>query len=269
MIVEGIKALLEEIADKPDMIKVGYIKEYLQAHILKQIYSNESTNGLIFYGWTCLRFLFGLNRLSEDLDFVSKDFEDFEGLAEQFKKYFAQFDIPVEVKVQKFRIILKFKKFLGNFGLKYWNSSDLYIKVEISSFIDFCKNYKVELYPIFKYNFSILVKSFDEPTLFATKINAVLNRKWTRHTAKGVLSVKWRDIYDLFWWLSRDVKPNVECIIWVKNIKELKGKLKEVIKSLNFDEVVEDIKNFVEDLEFVEFFSKQWKDYLLKMIEKM
>ena len=45
------------------------LKEYLQDIILYIIYSNKKYKDLIFYGGTLLRKVYGLNRLSEDLDF--------------------------------------------------------------------------------------------------------------------------------------------------------------------------------------------------------
>lgn len=46
--------------------------EYLQTIVLKEIYEIPECKDLIFYGGTSLRFIFDLNRLSEDLDFIWK-----------------------------------------------------------------------------------------------------------------------------------------------------------------------------------------------------
>jgi predicted nucleotidyltransferase component of viral defense system len=78
MIIEDIQNELEKHKDKEDTFKIGYIKEFLQTIILKQIYETPECKELTFYGGTALRFLFGLNRLSEDLDFIGKDFSQFD-----------------------------------------------------------------------------------------------------------------------------------------------------------------------------------------------
>jgi hypothetical protein len=191
MLVRTIHQYLEQYSDKIDIIKIWYIKEFLQLYVLKQIFENEESKNLIFYWWTSLRFLFWLNRLSEDLDFVWQDFKDYEKIAINLVKYFKQNDIQVNYKIQKFRIILNFKNLLENFDLTFWNSKDLYLKIEISDHFGFCKKYKIKTYPIFKNNQSLIIKSFDKSTLFSTKINAVLHRKWQKQVWKDYISVKW------------------------------------------------------------------------------
>ncbi len=45
------------------------MKEVLQAYVLDYLYNHPSYRRLNFYGGTCLHVVYGLNRLSEDLDF--------------------------------------------------------------------------------------------------------------------------------------------------------------------------------------------------------
>ena len=269
MILEIIKNELKNHKNKSDIIKIGYIKEYLQVYILKQIFENPLSSGLIFYWWTSLRFLFWLNRLSEDLDFISKDFKDFEALWEILKKYFKSNNIELNYKIQKFRLILNFKNFLGEFNLNYWNSKDLYLKIEISEYFDFCKNFETKIYPIFKLNQSLLIKSLDKNSLFSTKINAVLHRNWEKQIGSEKIAVKWRDIYDLFWYLSNNFTPNINCIIWVKDLPDLKEKLTKIIEKINFKEVILDIENFIEDTSLLNFLQENWKNYLLEKIQEI
>lgn len=166
MIIENIKFELDNHSNKSDIIKIWFIKEYLQTIILKQIYELDYTKNLIFYWWTSLRFLFWLNRLSEDLDFIGIDFVEFDKLWTDLVKYFDKNDIKVNYKVQKFRIIFNFKDLLTHFWIKYQNSKDLYIKIEISDNFDFCDKFETKIYPIFKYNQSLIIKSLDKETLF-------------------------------------------------------------------------------------------------------
>jgi len=267
MIIENIKKELLNHSGKSNIIKIWYIKEYLQIIILKQIYELEFAKNLIFYGWTSLRFLFWLNRLSEDLDFIWKDFLKFEELWDNLKKYFEKNNIKVNFKVQKFRIILNFKDFSTNFWINYKNSKDLYIKIEISDNFDFCQKYETKIYPIFKFNQSLIIRSLDKSSLFWTKLNAVLYRNWEKQIWENHISVKWRDIYDLFWYLSNNISPNINCIEWVKDITDLKNKLIEIIKKIDFKEVVLDVENFLEDENLVEFIKNNWKKYILEKIK--
>jgi predicted nucleotidyltransferase component of viral defense system len=80
MILDEMKLAFQQHRDKEDVFKIGYLKEFLQTHILKQIYELPESKNLYFYGGTAIRFLLGLNRLSEDLDFVCSEVIDFEKL---------------------------------------------------------------------------------------------------------------------------------------------------------------------------------------------
>lgn len=267
MIRENIKKEWEKHKNKPDIIKIWYIKEYLQTIVLKQIYELDETKNLIFYGGTSLRFLFWLNRLSEDLDFIGQNFDSFEIVAKHLQSFFKSNKIEVQVKLQKFRIILNFKDFLSDLGINFWNSKDLYLKIEVSEHFAFCKNYQVKLYPIFKYNQSLVIKSLDKSSLFSTKLNAVLYRNWTKQIWEEKISVKWRDIYDLFWYFSNSFVPNIDCIDGVVSVDDLKQKLKIVIGKIDFKEVILDIENFLEDNTLLEFMRSNGKEYILEQIE--
>lgn len=267
MIIENIKLELKKHKNKSDIIKIWYIKEYLQTIILGRIYELEECKDLLFYGWTSLRFLFNLNRLSEDLDFLWNWFNDFEFLWNKLQDFFVKNSIKINYKIQKFRIILNFKEFLANFWMMYSNSKDLYIKIEISDNFSFCNKFEIKVYPIFKFNQSLIIKSLDKSSLFSTKLNAVLYRTWEKQIWENKIGVKGRDIYDLFWYLSNNFTPNLECIIWVKTKEELKLKLKEIIEKINFKEVIVDIENFLEDKNLLNFIENNWRIYILEKIE--
>jgi len=70
MIIDIISKVLEQQSSQPESIKIGYIKEVLQADILDFLYRTAAYKDLVFYGWTAMRFLLWLNRFSEDLDFI-------------------------------------------------------------------------------------------------------------------------------------------------------------------------------------------------------
>lgn len=269
MIIEDIRNELEKHKDKADIIKIWYIKEFLQIIILKQIYEIKECKNLIFYGWTALRIIWGLNRLSEDLDFIWQGFTELDFLGKNLQKFFQKDNLVINYKIQKFRIILNFKNFLNNFGIQYWSSKDLYIKIEISEHIDFCKKFEFKLYPIFKFNQSLVLKSFNKSTLFSSKINAVLYRNREKQIGENTISVKWRDIYDLFWYLSNWFSPNINCIIWVDNLDDLKKKLINTIEKVNFKEVILDIENFIEDKSIFDFIVNNGKKYIIEKIKEI
>ncbi|KKR75173.1 MAG: hypothetical protein UU18_C0012G0014 [Parcubacteria group bacterium GW2011_GWB2_40_8] len=92
---------------------------------------------------------------------------------------------------------------LNELGLGSGSESDILIlKLEIFNDFIFCKKYQTQIKPLFKFNRSILVKTFDLPTLMSTKIRALLYRKWEKKNKDGevIISVKGRDYFDLMWY---------------------------------------------------------------------
>lgn len=263
------KIIRHVIADKSsDMIRIWYIKEVLQAEVIDFLYRGTYKE-LLFYGGTAMRFLLGLNRLSEDLDFIGKGFDNFEQLWKDLQDHFLSKGIAIDYKVQKFRITLKFRNFLSQFELSFGASQDLYLKVEISDHFDFCTWYKSKYYPVLYHGKSMIIKSLDEATLCATKINAVLYRQWEKKTPNLALSVKWRDFYDLFWYFQKDIIPNIDCVEGVDSMTALSQKLTTIIQSTSFDDVAKDIRPFVEDATMVEFIQHHGQQYLLEQVARL
>ncbi|NIA09596.1 MAG: hypothetical protein GWP10_07680 [Nitrospiraceae bacterium] len=215
-IIVELKKIVDESPNSLEMYKKNLLKDYLQVLVLKYIYTQERYQNLIFYGGSALSQCYGLNRLSEDLDFVDiRKKVDIVKLANDLQNFFQkEFSLPIKIKTQKFRIYLKFP-ILKELKLANNEQSDLlFLKVEIFSDFDFCQKYKIEIKPLFKFNQSVLVKTFNLSTLMATKIRAVLYRRWQKidKEGKAIIKVKGRDYFDLMWYLSKEVKPNWQCI---------------------------------------------------------
>lgn len=271
-IKDVLKNILAENIDKSAMYKRNLLKEYLQIYVLDYIYSSDKYKDLVFYGGSCLAQVYGLPRLSEDLDFVDiKKEVDINLLADDLSKFFSKkTDLNPEIKVQKFRIYLKFS-ILKEMNLSGGAETDLlFLKIEIFKGFDFCNNYEFQIKPLFKLNKSLLVKTFDLPTLMSTKIRAVLFRKWEKTDKQGkiLLNVKGRDYFDLMWYLEKGVKPNLKCIE-CENLKNLKNKLLENIKNVDDKSIQLDLENFIADNNFVKNLSKNIKDILLAGVDKL
>ena len=69
MIVESLKKIIAQNGRlKRNDYLLNLLKEELQAHILNFIYTTKDYQELIFTGGTCLRKVYGLDRLSVDID---------------------------------------------------------------------------------------------------------------------------------------------------------------------------------------------------------
>jgi hypothetical protein len=64
------------------------LKEYLQALTLDYLYNHPAYRKLNFYGGTCLHIIYGLNRLSEDLDLDNSNQVDISKLDQDLLTYF-------------------------------------------------------------------------------------------------------------------------------------------------------------------------------------
>lgn len=274
--MEIIKPFLKNIVDGAIEVSSTYkrnlLKDYIQVVVLSFIYSHPEYSQMIFYGGSCLRHCFDLPRLSEDLDFVDlkKDIK-LTDLAGDLEGYFKKnTDLDVKIKVQPSRVQIKFS-ILKELGLASPSESDvLYLKLEVFKYFDFCSGYKINTVPIFKFNRSMIIKTFDLSTMMATKIGAVMNRRWNK-TGKGgelLAKVKGRDYFDFVWYLSKNIKPNLKCLVDKENIDSLKEKLLAIIARVDEKSIEYDLSPLMENSDFVKGLAKNIKDILMREVQE-
>jgi predicted nucleotidyltransferase component of viral defense system len=184
------------------------LKEALQAYVLDFIYNHHSYRSLNFYGGTCLHLVYGLNRLSEDLDLDNSAGVDLAGLGSDLQTHFLDtFGYPdTAVKTQAgpmgiHRTTLKFPV-LESLGLSAHPTEALHLKIEVSSHQQTAVLHKT---PLFAFGRSFVVAHFSLETLMAGKILACLERSFFR--GRGGAAIKGRDFYDLLWLMGRGVRP--------------------------------------------------------------
>jgi len=93
MVVDELKNIVAKTRqqNKTNVYTRSLLKEYLQTYVLNFIYLNPEYNrNFIFTGGTCLRRCFGLNRLSEDLDFDLETSVGTQALKNGLLAYFKQ-----------------------------------------------------------------------------------------------------------------------------------------------------------------------------------
>ena len=262
--------LIRDSASGNKVFRRNVLKNYLQILVLDFIYADRKYSQLIFYGGSCLAHCYKQPRLSEDLDFVDLKKEiEIPKLAKDLETYFKKnTDLEIKAVPQKFRIYLKFP-LLRELGLAGKSESDLlFLKIEIFKKFDFCTDYKIEIIPLFKFNRTVLVKTFDLPTLMATKIQAVLLRKWekTDKSGKTLATVKGRDYYDLLWYLEKGVMPNFKCMKGITNKEEFKEQLLSAIMKVDTRSIRIDLESLIDNPELVKNLSKNIKEILKRMV---
>ncbi len=211
-LIQSLQRLLEtRDASLPSEIKRILLKEALQAHVLDFLYNHPGYRRLSFYGGTCLHVVYGLNRLSEDLDFDNQAGLDLSALADDLVGMFqhALGYADASAKPQQgahgiLRITLKFP-ILRDLGLSNHANETLHLKVEISHHHQMA----VVLHtPVFYHGRSFVPAHFSLETMMAGKMLACLERNFQRGQA-GAL-IKGRDFYDLLWFMQQGIQPLAE-----------------------------------------------------------
>lgn len=265
MLTQNLEKKVQELKSKKltnEIIKI-YLKEYLQLFILEFLYNQKKYQDMIFTGGSCLRFCYGLNRLSEDLDLDVLKKIDKKELARELKEYFKKNlqypNLEISIKGKEEKIYLKFQilKYLNLFQLG--ESDKLYVKIEIAKIPK--APFKLEKTPILQDGFSFFVKNYDLPSLMAGKINAILFRVFLK--GKGdKITFKGRDWYDLIWYFKNNIQPNLaylKKITKIFNKEEIFKRLDKRAMSLNLNYLKNDIENLFESKKFVDDFIKNFR----------
>ena len=251
--------------------KINTMREYLQTYALKVMCDEGVFRTTAFVGGTALRFLYGLPRFSEDLDFSVAAGEDkaypFERLIRKLKKEFtlAGYDISVTYNDKKAvqSAFLKFGALMYEAGLSPLKDQRLSIKLEIDTNPPKGAVLKTDI--VNKY-FPLSFLSYDIGSLFAGKLHALMNREYS----------KGRDFFDLGWYLSRykGLTPNIELLQaalrqtgWKKELPTAdtwREHIMDIVSRSDWSKIRKDIENFLENPSDLDVFSKENLTMLLR-----
>ncbi|MEA1965593.1 MAG: nucleotidyl transferase AbiEii/AbiGii toxin family protein [Candidatus Aerophobetes bacterium] len=260
-----MKDYIEEIVDKKFSLQdnTNRIREYIQKFLLYILYKRKLYKDLVFVGGTALRFLYGIKRFSENLDFSlsykAKKY-DFKNILKTAEEEFIASGYKIEIKYDMSRNVhnafLKFPGLLFEYGLSPHKGEKISIKVEIDTNPPEGGREEVTLYNSI---FMVYILHYDLPSLFAGKLHALLCREYT----------KGRDWYDLLWYLTtfKELEPNF--VMLNKAIgqtmrkpfqidgKNWKDKLKGAIDNLDIKKAKNDVRHFLENPVEIELLTKK------------
>lgn len=235
------------------------IKERLQDEILNFIYNNGTYNELIFTGGTCLRKVYGLNRLSEDLDF----------------------DIPTDMPFNIKMFAKDLGKYLSVDTKISGNNATVFVKFPDNIFVrcDFSKvttkEYQAQKNLISADNRQFFVNAYDLPTLYANKIVAFLNRNFFKGKFQKI-PFKGRDVYDIYWLLQLSaktgytLKPNIKRLITLlekDTLPEIKDLVKNKVGLVDPQFVYDDLYPLIESKEFLDQFLQDFKKVVMNQLD--
>ena len=183
--------------------RLNVLREYLQAQILRSLHESEAFTCLSFVGGTALRFVFGIRRFSEDLDFSVEEPERYTPrpwLARLDRSLrLAGYDATVSWNDRKTvnTAWVRFGGLLHDLDLAAQPLQKLAVKLEIDTRPPAGA---VTERVVIRRHTMVALQHHDLPSLMAGKLHAIV----TRPRTKG------RDWYDLLWYLSRvpPVSPN-------------------------------------------------------------
>lgn len=270
--------MLNKYQPKDNSERENAIKEIVQEIVLSGLSRGGFFDKAVFYGGTCLRIFHGLNRFSEDLDFalLNKDenfkIEDyFPAIKKELISYGLNMDVVKKEKskgdndiqsafVKGNTQILLMTFFPNNNEVdNVIKNQTIKIKFEIDT--DNPKGGVVETkYRLLPAPYEI--KVFDEPTLFAGKIHAILCREYKNR-------IKGRDYYDYLFYCAKGTKINFEYLEnKLKNsnkissdtkldLPSLKKMLQERFASVDYNLARKDVSSFITDQESLSLWSKE------------
>jgi len=246
--------LLSLAAAQPDRgARLNLVREYLQAHILRSVQEAGAFAAWAFQGGTALRFLHGLGRFSEDLDFALEQPEHDRGLERVARVVVRDLELAgysAEATLRTGRTVhaamVKLSGLLHETGLAPERGAKLRVRLELDTHPPAGAVLETRL---ITRHFPISFRVHDLSSCMAGKIHALFSRPYT----------KGRDLYDLSWYLTRPerLSPNLELLRkaleqtgWEGPAMELgtwRPVLIDRIESLDWQAVVEDVEPFLED----------------------
>ena len=259
-----LETMLSKYNPQNNIEKENAIKEIIQEIVLSGLSRGGFFNKAAFYGGTCLRIFHGLDRFSEDLDFALISNTDFNlekyipyvekellsfGLAMDVSYKAKRKDNEIQTAFVKGKTLTLMMQFFPNDNVsrKIVGDQKMKIKFEIDTDNPFggVTENKYQLLPS-----PYEIRIFDEPTLFAGKIHAIICRNYKNH-------VKGRDYYDYLFYLGKGTSVN---LLYLENklknskkisndtnltIEMVKDLLKEKFLSVDYDSVKEDVSKFI------------------------
>ncbi len=234
-------------------LAVNLTREYLQARVLLALQEAGAMIPLAFQGGTALRFLFGLPRFSEDLDFALErpqpsDF-DLVGVGNRVTAQLRREGYDVVTKHKADRVVqslmVAFPGLLHELGLSPHASQRVSIRIEVDTQPPSGAGLATT---ILRRHALLNVQHHDRPSLLAGKLHAILQRSWT----------KGRDLFDLFWYLSDPTWPGPNLVLLNHALRQTgwemlpledatwRSVLRDRVRSLDWRAAERDVAPFLE-----------------------
>jgi len=258
MSIKLIQERLNSYHCKSELEEEHALREITQEAALAALGRTDFFKYGVFQGGTCLRIFYGLNRFSEDLDFILKEPNPnfnlgphLQSVSEELLAYGYKVDVTdrsrADIAVRK--AFIKEDSIGKVLQLNHAGKTGPFRKIRIKFEVDTNppSGSRTEIkYLDFPFVSSVAVQ--DKSSLFAGKIHALLCREY----------IKGRDWYDFVWYASQGISINYEFLAsainqqgpWKGqnidvNRQWCKAALEKTIQSLDWKTTAEDVRRFV------------------------
>lgn len=260
-------SLARNIADPAQRLNV--LREYLQALVLRSLHESEAFQCIAFVGGTALRFLYGLSRFSEDLDFSLDSGKGYapEKWMNKTKRDLQLAGLDATVALNDRKTVhmawIKIGEVLKDVGLAAMAQQKLSIKLEVDTRPPTgaqTRNQVIERHRMFA------VRCYDLPSLMAGKLHALI----TRQHCKG------RDWYDFIWYRAQRPQPKPNLVLLQTALDQTEGKgtfesgkwkdlVRDKIGKLNINQVQQDVRPFLEEQKEADLITKENLESLVRL----
>jgi predicted nucleotidyltransferase component of viral defense system len=249
-------ALEQSESGLPDATQRILLKEALQAFVLDFLYNHPHYRRLNLYGGTCLRVVYQLNRLSEDIDLDNSSQVNLSGLNGDLLRYFTNMQPGIDISAHQqrgesgvLRITLRFPV-LFSLGLTAHKEENLHLKVEISHHNQVAV---LQRTPVLAFSRAFVPVHFSLDTMMAGKMIACLERSFfLGHEA----AIKGRDYYDLLWFMQQRVEPLEDKLAkdgkQVYDTKYVIETLREKVSTISRRQLAQDLLPLFENRAFID-----------------
>ena len=284
-----LEMMLSRYETRSGLDRENAIKEVLQEIVLCGLSRSGFFHNAAFYGGSALRIFYQLDRFSEDLDFSliepDSDYrleEYFPAVKNEAASYGLHVDVEEKVKNQYSAIQSAFlKENTKESLLFFYPDGEIYKDIDPKKRIKV--KFEVDTHPAsgagFERRYQLLpapyeIQLFDEASLFAGKIHAVICRSWKNR-------IKGRDLYDYIFYLSRGAKVN---LVYLRNkladsgyispedscsLDDVKGMLEKRFQSIDFRQAKEDVLPFIRDTGVLDLWSENFFNAVTERLESL
>lgn len=272
-----VKNIVDSNTAQDPLYLRNLIKEEIQNYILNFVFNSSRYNQLIFTGGTCLRKVYGLNRLSEDLDFDYLEEFAIDEFSKELESYFKSVikynDVTYSIAGNNNSVYFKFPLLKEINPYTDRVPEDIFVRCDF--FNEKKGGYVLDKNAITAGSFQFFVASYDLSTLFTNKLVAFLKRSFYKGKFQKT-PFKGRDIYDLYWLMqlsaksSYKLKINTErltALLGEEDPEKVKKEFREKMEVVDDKFLYEDLLPLIESKDVLEGFISSYKEYLVKYID--